>query len=89
MRQKTCRQMDYTEDIIEKPSPGTHFSLAGDRLYQLAQAHPHNVLHFLVMVLMKFWLKLPITNVLHTILAYTSLLYQETLQKEFMLHTLN
>ena len=27
-----------------KPSPGTHFSLTGDRLYQLAQARPHNVL---------------------------------------------
>ena len=26
-----------------------HFSLPGDRLYQLAQARPHNVLHFLVL----------------------------------------
>ena len=33
------------------PSSGTHFSLAEDRLYQLAQALPHNVLHFLVCVL--------------------------------------
>ena len=27
-----------------------HFGLPGDRLYQLAQARPHNVLHFLVIL---------------------------------------
>ena len=30
------------------PALGTHFSLPGDSLYELAQARPHNVLHFLV-----------------------------------------
>ena len=60
MRQTTCRQ---TSLLLAFQYQGTcrlhrghkslllapiNFSLAGDRLYQLAQARPHNVLHFLV-----------------------------------------
>ena len=31
-----------------------HFGLPGDRLYQLAQARPHNVLHFLVLLVLAY-----------------------------------
>ena len=57
MRQTTCRQTSLPRGtpvpgdrlhLRGHRSPGTHFSLAEDRLYQLAQARSHNVLHFLV-----------------------------------------
>ena len=65
MRLTTCRQTSLplapqyrAGDRLHRGYRGLllapmHFGLPGDRLYQLAQARPHNVLHFLVITDLK------------------------------------